>query len=194
MQIPLHLSCDGVDLSSVQRVMIEGAVANLERFFGRLVGCHVAVSVPNRRMDGDPIAWTFRLALTVPGRVLTVTRQSKASFGEALDDAFHVARRQLQDYAREMRGEVKLRVQEPRGWVSQLRPEKGFGFITAEDGHELYFHRNSVPEGGFDRLAIGAEVRFVEVEGNRGPQASTVVALSPSLSALPGGPGGGSWR
>jgi cold shock CspA family protein/ribosome-associated translation inhibitor RaiA len=190
----MHLSSNGVDLTPAQQAMVAAAVANLERFFGRLVATHVAVSVPNRRMGGDPIEWTFRLVLTVPGRVLTVTRQAKPSFGEALEDAFDVARRQLQDYAREIRGEVKSRAEELHGRISRLLAHEGFGFITADDGHELYFHRNSVPDAGFDRLGVGTEVRFVEVEGDQGPQASTVVAVKPSLSALPGERGGGTWQ
>ena len=45
---------------------------------------------------------------------------------------------------------------------------------AAPDGREIYFHRNSVLDAGFDRVSVGAEVRFVEEEGVRGPQASTV--------------------
>jgi cold shock CspA family protein len=39
---------------------------------------------------------------------------------------------------------------------------------------EIYFHRDSVLHDAFDRLAIGTEVTFVEEEGKKGPQASTV--------------------
>lgn len=192
MQTPTHLSSIGVNLTSVQRAMVEEAISNLERFFGRLIACHVTVSVPHHRPGGDPIAWTCRVALTVPGQVLTVTRQAKPSLQEAIEDAFDVARRQLQDYAREVRGDVKIRAGEPHGRVSRLLAREGFGFITADDGHELYFHRNSVPDGGFDRLAVGTEVRLVEVEGERGPQASTVVAVGPPLPPI-AGEGGGIW-
>ena len=41
----------------------------------------------------------------------------------------------------------------------------------------IYFHRNSVIDGGFDRLAVGAHVAFTEEEGDKGPQASTVRML-----------------
>ena len=43
------------------------------------------------------------------------------------------------------------------------------------DGREIYFHRNSVLNGRFDRLERGAKVRFIEEMGEKGPQASTVV-------------------
>jgi outer membrane receptor protein involved in Fe transport len=52
---------------------------------------------------------------------------------------------------------------------------KGFGFLETDDGREIYFHRHSVANGGFDRLHIGTTVRFVEEQGEKGPPASTVV-------------------
>jgi cold shock CspA family protein len=107
---------------------------------------------------------------------LMVTRQPKPSFREALSDTFDAARRRLQDHARELRGDVKARAPQDRGWVSRLFSYEGYGFITAPDGREVYFHRNSVLEPGFERLAEGMEVRFVEEQGETGPQASTVAA------------------
>ena len=52
-----------------------------------------------------------------------------------------------------------------------------FGFLEAADGHEVYFHRNSVLDGLFSRLAVGTRVTFVEEIGEKGPQASTVKLL-----------------
>jgi cold shock CspA family protein len=48
-----------------------------------------------------------------------------------------------------------------------------FGFLEAADGHEVYFHKNSVLDG-YDKLAIGTRVVFAEEQGEKGPQASTV--------------------
>ena len=52
-------------------------------------------------------------------------------------------------------------------------------FIVSAEGNEIYFHRNSVVNGGFEKLAVGDEVRFVAQysESVDGPQASTVVPL-----------------
>jgi cold shock CspA family protein len=58
--------------------------------------------------------------------------------------------------------------------VVRLFPLEEYGFIEAEDGHEVYFQRNSVLHDAFDRLVVGSEVSFVEEEGDKGPQASTV--------------------
>ena len=55
----------------------------------------------------------------------------------------------------------------------------GFGFIEA-DGHGVYFHRNSVVGGHFERLRVGSRVRFTEEEGEKGPQASTVRLVRPA--------------
>jgi cold shock CspA family protein len=89
------------------------------------------------------------------------------------------ARRLLEDHVRERRGEVKLHAVPDHGRIARLLPEQNCGFILSADGNEIYFHRNSVTNGGFDKLAVCDEVRFVaqHSESPKGPQASTVVAL-----------------
>jgi len=89
-------------------------------------------------------------------------------------DAFKEARRQLQDYAREIRGATKLHETPPHGFVAKLFPQEGYGFIEAPDGREIYFHANSLLDVPFDQLTIGREVRFVEETGEQGPQATSV--------------------
>jgi len=177
MDIPTHLSAKGVELSPDQTARIHAAVDGLERFFPRLTACRIVVSAPHRRPRSEPTQWKLHLSLTVPGGELAVTRQAKPTFREALDDAFDAARRQLQDHAREVRGDVKSQAEELRGRVSRLFSYEGYGFIAAADGAEVYFHRNAVPDGHFERLDVGMEVRYVRVEGEQGPQASTVVQV-----------------
>ena len=62
-------------------------------------------------------------------------------------------------------------------YVVSIFPEKGYGFIQSPFGYEVYFHKNSVLNGEFDNLDIGSPVRYVEAEGEKGPQASTVEVL-----------------
>jgi cold shock CspA family protein len=69
---------------------------------------------------------------------------------------------------------VKASVRPPQARVTRLYPEEGYGFLTTPGGREIYFHRASVLNGGFDRLTIGSEVRFTEEPGEEGPQASSV--------------------
>lgn len=177
MKTEVHLSCKGVELAPEEESLVRAEVEKLERFFDRLVACRVVVSAPHRYAGGQPVAWTIRLALTVPGGELAVNRQAKPSFRHALQDTFDAARRQLQDHAHELRGDVKLPTGAPMGVVTRLFGYEGYGIISADDGREIYFHRNSVPDGEFDHLAVGVKVRYVESEGKQGPQASTVVSL-----------------
>jgi len=190
MQIPVHLSGKDIELSTAEEALIRRSLTKLEQFYDRLVACHVLVSVSNRRPGGEPVAWVVRLSLTVPGGELAITRQAKPSFREALDDAFDAARRRLQDYVREARGDVKRPAGEPHGRVTRLFAYEGYGFITTDDGREIYFHRNSVTDDDFDRLTVGTAVRFVETEGEQGPQASTVVPLERRRAVARGSEGG----
>jgi cold shock CspA family protein len=125
-----------------------------------------------------------RIELGVPGREIVVGRDPAAHHSHedayvAVRDAFDAARRLVEDYIREQRREVKLHAVPDHGRIARLLGEQDCGFILTTDGAEIYFHRNSVVNGGFDKLAVGDEVRFVaqESESARGPQASTVVPI-----------------
>ena len=58
-----------------------------------------------------------------------------------------------------------------------IDPERECGSIATSDGREIYFHRNSVLDGAFERLKPGSEVRLSIEQGDQGPQASTVRAI-----------------
>jgi cold shock CspA family protein len=92
----------------------------------------------------------------------------------AIRDAFDSATRQLEDYVRRQRGATKAHAHAPHGRVSKLVPDEDYGFLTTPQGREVYFHRHSVLNDAFNRLHVGTEVAFVEEEGERGAQASTV--------------------
>ncbi|PTL38599.1 cold-shock protein [Alkalicoccus saliphilus] len=63
------------------------------------------------------------------------------------------------------------------GKVKWFNAEKGFGFIEREDGDDVFVHFSAIQAEGFKTLEEGQDVEFEIVEGNRGPQASNVVAL-----------------
>ena len=67
----------------------------------------------------------------------------------------------------------------PNGVIERIFPEAGYGFVRTSNGREVYFHRNSVVNGRFEDLSVGAGVRFVEEEGDKGPQASTLQLMQP---------------
>ena len=63
------------------------------------------------------------------------------------------------------------------GNVKWFNDAKGFGFITAENGDDVFVHFSSIQGGGFRSLAEGAPVEFEVTRGPKGLQASNVVAV-----------------
>ena len=66
------------------------------------------------------------------------------------------------------------------GRVKKLIRDRGFGFITAQDGAELFFHRNAVQGDAFDSLTEGQAVEFDTERGDKGPRAANVKIAAPS--------------
>ncbi|HWH37690.1 MAG TPA: cold shock domain-containing protein [Candidatus Limnocylindrales bacterium] len=61
------------------------------------------------------------------------------------------------------------------GTIKKVVAERGFGFITAEDTKEYFFHRNSLDSSlDFDRLVGGERVQFEIEDSPKGPRASRV--------------------
>lgn len=63
------------------------------------------------------------------------------------------------------------------GTVKWFNAEKGFGFITTENGEDLFAHFSQIQKDGFKSLEEGERVSFDVVDGQRGPQASNIVSL-----------------
>ena len=63
----------------------------------------------------------------------------------------------------------------PTGTVKKVISDRGFGFITAEDGKDYFFHRDAVQQSlDFDRLVGGEAVSFDIESSPRGPRARNV--------------------
>ena len=61
------------------------------------------------------------------------------------------------------------------GTVKWFNADKGFGFITGEDGNDVFAHFSAIQGDGFKNLEEGQTVNFDVEEGQRGPQATNVV-------------------
>lgn len=64
-----------------------------------------------------------------------------------------------------------------RGTVKWFNAEKGYGFISVEEGNDVFVHFSAIQGEGFKTLEEGQAVEFEITDGNRGPQASNVVKL-----------------
>jgi len=61
-----------------------------------------------------------------------------------------------------------------QGTVKWFNAEKGFGFISREDGDDVFVHFSAIQGDGFKSLEEGQKVNFDIVQGNRGEQAANV--------------------
>ena len=67
----------------------------------------------------------------------------------------------------------------PNGTVKKVQSDRGFGFITGEDGIEYFFHRSGVDTSlNFDSLHGGESVSFEIERSDKGPRASRVRSAS----------------
>jgi cold shock CspA family protein/ribosome-associated translation inhibitor RaiA len=181
MAIPLEISLRNVEPSEEAfRAEIERQAEKLGKLYTQIMNCRVVVDAPaGHKRRGEPHTVSVELLLPqkkkVVGRNKTVReRKTYDDVTLAVREAFDAARRQLEEFSRKQSREVKAHETPPHGRVSQVFPEKDHGFITTPDGYEVYFHRNSVVNDGFDKLQVGSEVRFTQERGDKGPQATPV--------------------
>ncbi|HEY9161870.1 MAG TPA: cold-shock protein [Desulfomonilia bacterium] len=64
-----------------------------------------------------------------------------------------------------------------QGTVKWFNEKKGFGFITQDDGTDVFVHFSSLKQDGFKTLQEGDKVKYDVVQGQKGPQASNVVKV-----------------
>lgn len=64
-----------------------------------------------------------------------------------------------------------------KGKIKKLIRDRGFGFIAAIDGREIFFHRSGLVEGNFESIDEGAEVEFETEKTPKGPRAVNVKVL-----------------
>jgi len=61
-----------------------------------------------------------------------------------------------------------------QGTIKRVIRDRGFGFIRAADGQEVFFHRSSLQQLNFDGLREGESVEFEIERGEKGPRATSV--------------------
>lgn len=181
MQKPPEITFRKMDPSPALEADVRERIGKLEKFCDEIIGVSVAIEAPHKHSHKGNL-YHLRVDVTVPGDEIVVQRtpddeQAHQDPYVTVRDAFDAVRRQLEDYTRKRRGDVKRHEEPPHGRVTVLKPGEDYGRLETPDGRDIYFHRNSLVEGNFDDLEIGTELRFVEEAGDEGPQASSVYVV-----------------
>lgn len=64
-----------------------------------------------------------------------------------------------------------------KGTVKWFNNQKGYGFISDEEGNDVFVHYSGLSMEGFKTLTEGQEVSFEVIDGAKGPQATNVTGL-----------------
>jgi ribosomal subunit interface protein len=176
MKLPLQITGRNFSLTDVIKQEINEKAEKLDTFYSEIMRCRVIVETPHRSQH-DGVLYNVHIDITVPGGEIVIKREPHEDLYAAIRSSFDTAYRRLEEFAGQQRGDVKRHENSPYARVSVLFPDKGYGFLTTSDGREIYFHKNSVLSRKFSHLQVGTEVRFVEEEGEKGPQASTVSVI-----------------
>lgn len=179
MQTEPQIVFHGMDASPTITGEIRGRIGKLERVFDRITSLRVVVEKRSARGHKGHL-YQVAVDAEVPGGVIVVNRKpgdlgAHEDLHVAIRDAFDAARRQLDDYVRKMKGlQVKSHPERHHGRVAQVFADDGYGFIRTAGGIEAYFQRDSLTGADWDKVAVGDEVEFSLMEGDKGPFAVNV--------------------
>lgn len=175
MKLPLQITLRDIPPSEALEGAIREKADKLDQFYPHIMACRVTVGIAGKhKHQGQEFA--VAVDLSVPGKEIVVNRDQHEDVYVALRDAFDHARRQLEEFARVHRGEVKAHEVPGRGQIARLFPEEGYGFISAPEAGDLYFSAENVAHPRFEQLEVGMAVSFLPEAGGEGLQAKRVTA------------------
>ena len=196
MQVPLEIAFHNVEHSDWAEDEIRNHVARLEDIYKRLTSCRVRVDqrANNAQQTIPPVV---RIEIGLPGRKDIVVaheperlqrKYQRPDLHHAINEAFRIAERQLSQFKERLADRTAAATHEAAneflGQVAELLPDRDHGFLITKEGGLLYFHRNALLTGDFDRLKRGDSLTYVEEVGDTGPIATKVrVKVGPNGSA-----------
>jgi len=195
MQVPLEIAFHNAEHSDWAENEIRNHVARLEDIYKRLTSCRVRVDqrANNAQQSIPPVV---RIEIGLPGHKDIVVshepehllrKYQRPDLHKAINEAFRIAERQLSAFKQRMSNHTAGLNHEASneflGQIADILPERDHGFLMTKEGGMLYFHRNAVLVGSFDRLKRGDAVSYVEETGDTGPIATKVrVKVGPNGS------------
>jgi len=186
MQAPIEIAFHNIEQADWAEDAIRDHVARLEQMFDRLTTCRVRVD-QRANNSNNTIPPVVRIELSVPGhRDIVVAHEpdrlqrkfQAPDLHNAINEAFRIAERRLGQFKDQLKDRTAAgrheAANEMLGQIVEITPAEDFGFLLTASGGLLYFHRNSVLTGDFDRLEVGDQIHYVEEMGDTGPIATKV--------------------
>lgn len=175
MKLPLKITLRDMPPSEALEAHIKEKADKLDHFYPSIMSCRITVElIGKHKHQGNQ--FSVKVDITVPGKEIVISRDHHEDVYVALRDAFDIATRQLEDYGRRQRGEIKTHEEGSRGEVTRLYLDEGYGFIRSLDDRELYFSAENVVHPSFEKLEEGMAVTYLEEAGGDGLQAKRVSA------------------
>jgi cold shock CspA family protein len=205
--LPVQITFRNVASTKEIEEGITARAQKLEKFYSPITSCRVVVDAPARHRQKGYL-FHIRIDLTVPegeivlNRAPTLyprerdigderprkeleTRSERKHLEVAISEAFHAARRRLQDHARRRRLDVKAHEPTSQSRVTKVFPLEDYGYIETPDGREIYFHANSVINNRFKSLKLGSKVSFTEEAGEQAGTVRLIAKARPTIALAP---------
>jgi ribosome-associated translation inhibitor RaiA/cold shock CspA family protein len=186
MQIQPEIAFHNLEKVDWAEDQILDHIERLEEIYDRVITCRVRVDQTNDNTN-HTIPPVVRIEISVPGHKDIVVahepghlqRKFQApDLKNAINEAFRIAEDRLTRYKDQLTDRTAPGTHEAAnellGQIAEITPAEDFGFLLTASGSLLYFHRNSLLSGDFERLKVGDEVYYVEGAGDTGPTAKKV--------------------
>lgn len=171
-----------ISRSDAIEAILQKRIAAIGKFCPDAIGLRITLDAPQRPRNAGR-GFDVRLHLDLPGPDLDVARSVRQGHAAAdLTLAVNAAFNALEERIKQTRKvvgalEVKHHPMILHGEIVEIEPELGYGFLRADNGHEVYFQKDALVAGEWDKLKTGARLRFREEDGEKGPFAADLAPV-----------------